>query len=33
MHTDALIVGLQLYEAREGRGAAIVKRRKRHVDQ
>jgi hypothetical protein len=33
VHTDALSVGLQLYEARQGRGAAVVKRRKRHVDQ
>ena len=33
MHTDALSVGLQLYEARQGRAAAVVKRRKRHVDQ
>ena len=33
MHTDALGVGLQLYQARKGGGAAVVKRRKRHVDQ
>ena len=33
VHTDGLSVGLQLYEARQGRGAAVVKRRKRHVDQ
>ena len=24
MHTDALSVGLQLYEARQGRGVALV---------
>ena len=33
VHTDALSVGLQLYEARQGRGVAVVKRCKRHVDQ
>ena len=31
VHTDALSVGLHLYEARQGRGAAVVNRRKRHV--
>ena len=29
VHTDALNVGLQLYERRQGRGEAIVQRRKR----
>ena len=33
LHTDALSVGLQLYEARQGRRVAVVKRRKRHMDQ
>ena len=33
MHTDALSVDLQLYEVRQGRSAAVVNRRKRHVDQ
>ena len=33
VHTNALSVGLKLSEARQGRGAAVVKRRKRHVDQ
>ena len=30
VHTDMLNVGLQLYEARLGRGEAFVQRRKRH---
>ena len=29
VHTEALNVGLKLYEARQGRGEAVVKRRKR----
>ena len=33
VHTDALSVGLQLHEARQGHGVAVVKRRNRHVDQ
>ena len=33
MHTDTLSVGLQSYEVCQGRGAAAVKRGKRHVDQ
>ena len=33
VHTDALSVGVQLYKARQGSGAAVFKRRKRHVDQ
>ena len=33
VHTNALSVGLQLYEARQGRGVAVVKRCERHVGQ
>ena len=33
VHTDALSVSLQLYDARQGFVVAGVKRRKRHVDQ
>ena len=33
VHTDTLSVGLQLYEARQGRGVVVVRRCKRHVDQ
>ena len=32
-HTDVLSVGWGLYEVRQGRGVAVVKRHKRHVDQ